>query len=148
MGTTAYQQYPVSLGSGDFTNDWRVVVHDTAGTGEGTVTISVLGSKLAVETIEEVTTTSYTLVLADANKQKEFNNASAISIEIPLNTSVAFDVGTAIGGVQTGAGQVMISGAVGVTIRNSDLKTLRQYSRFTMLKVGTDTWDVFGELTS
>jgi hypothetical protein len=148
MGTAAYQQYPTPLNTGDFDTSWRLLVHNSGGTGEGAAAITTVASKLMLESIREETGVSYTLALTDANKTIEFNNAAAIAVQIPLNATVAFPIGTAIGGIQIGAGQVTVSGAGGVTIRNADKKTLRQYSRFSMVKVRTDTWDVFGELTS
>ena len=148
MGTAAYQQYGTPLGAGDFDTDWRLLVHNSGGTGEGAATIAMVASKLMLESIREEIGVSYTLAITDVNATIEFNNASAIAVQIPLNSSVAFPLGTSIGGIQTAAGQVTVSGVVGVTIRNTSLKTLRQYSRFSMVKVRTDTWDVFGELTS
>jgi hypothetical protein len=93
---------------------------------------------------------SYTLVLADAGKVIPINNAAANTVTIPLNSSVAFPVGSVVTLIQTGAGQTTIAGAVGVTIQseNSKLKIKAQYALAGCLKTDTNTWVVFGNLTA
>jgi len=55
------------------------------------------------------TGTSYELVLSDAGKVIEMNNASANTCNIPANASVAFPVDTRIDVYQRGAGQTTIT---------------------------------------
>ena len=95
------------------------------------------------------TGTTYTLVLADVAKVVSLTNASAITLTIPTNASVAFPTGTQILLYQGGAGQVTIGGA-GVTIRSqgTKLKLFGQYAVAGLLKVGTDEWVAFGNLTT
>lgn len=94
------------------------------------------------------TGTSYTLVLADAGKLVELNNAAAITLTIPTNASVAFPVGTQVNILQTGAGQVTVSGA-GVTINGTPgLKLRTQWSSATLVKRATDTWVLLGDLSA
>lgn len=94
------------------------------------------------------TGTSYTLVLADAGKLVELNNAAAITLTIPTNASVAFPVGTQVNILQTGAGQVTVSGA-GVTINGTPgLKLRTQWASATLVKRGTDTWVIMGDLSA
>lgn len=93
------------------------------------------------------TTGAYTLVIADDGKVVEMNNASGTTLTIPLNSSVAFPVGTQIVIIQTGAGQTTIAGAVGVTVNGTPgLKLRAQYSSCVCLKRATDTWIVLGDL--
>jgi hypothetical protein len=89
--------------------------------------------------------TTYTLVLTDAHKLITLNNASAITLTVPTNSSVAFDIGDQVNLVQLGAGQVTISGA-GVTFRSegSKLKTKGQYALVTLIKIDTNEWLVLG----
>jgi hypothetical protein len=91
------------------------------------------------------TGTTYTLVLTDVAKVVSLTNASAITLTIPTNASVAFPTGTQILLYQGGAGQVTVGGA-GVTIRSNGtkLKMNGQYSVCGLLKVGTDEWVFFG----
>lgn len=95
-----------------------------------------------------VQTASYTLVLSDAGKLVEINNASANTLTIPPNSSVAFPIGTVITGVQRGAGITTITAGSGVTITsfNSWLRSGGQYAYYGLRKTGTDTWDAFGNI--
>lgn len=95
-------------------------------------------------------TASYTLVLSDADKLVEMNVATANNLTIPLNSSVAFSVGTQILLVQYGAGQTTIVPTSGVTIRSNGgkLKLNVQYSGATLIKIATDEWYLFGDITA
>lgn len=94
-------------------------------------------------------TASYTLVLSDASKIVEILVASANTITVPLNSSVAFPTGTQIIILQTGAGQTTIAGASGVTLNGTPgLKLRAQWSSATLIKRGTDTWVAIGDLVA
>jgi hypothetical protein len=94
-------------------------------------------------------TASYTLVLTDKGKMVEMYNASANNLTIPLNSSVAFDIGTTITILQTGAGQTTIVATGGVTVNGTPgLKLRAQWSLVTLVKRATDTWVVSGDLTA
>lgn len=95
------------------------------------------------------TGTTYTLALTDVAKVVSLTNGSAITLTVPTN-STAFPIGTQILLYQGGAGQVTISPAGGVTIRSqgSKLKLFGQYAVAGLLKVGTDEWVAFGNLTT
>ncbi len=97
--------------------------------------------------INEQTGASYTLVLSDDGKLIDMNSATAQTLTVPVNASVAFPVGTQILVRQKGAGQVTIAGAAGVTLVAADnaLKTRVQHSTAGLIKVATDTWVVFGD---
>lgn len=89
---------------------------------------------------------SYTLVISDQSKIIEANSSSATSIVIPTNASVSFPVGTNIVVLQSGTGQVGITGQPGVTINGTPgLKTRAQWSLLTLIKRGTDAWVVAGD---
>jgi hypothetical protein len=95
------------------------------------------------------TGTTYTLVLGDAGKIVEINNASAITLTIPTNASVAYPVGTQITLLQTGAGQITVADPSGGTLNATPGKKLRaQWSSATLLKRATDTWVLIGDLTA
>jgi len=95
-------------------------------------------------------TSSYTLVLSDADKLVEMNVATANNLTIPLNSSVAYAIGTQIDVVQYGAGQTSILATGGVTIRstNSWLKINARYGAVTLTKVGADEWYLWGNLNA
>lgn len=97
--------------------------------------------------VQNARTDSYTLVLSDAGKLIEMGKATAQTLTIPTNASVAFPIGTKIDVVQTGAGETTIAGA-GVTINSegSKLKLNAQWAAATLIKRATDTWVVIGSL--
>jgi hypothetical protein len=79
------------------------------------------------------------------------SNASAITATVPLNSSVAYATGAIINIQQIGAGQVTIQGASGVTITSTGAtattpKTRAQYSAASIVKTGTDSWTVIGDI--
>jgi hypothetical protein len=91
--------------------------------------------------VETETATSYTLTLGDSDKYKRFNNTSEITITIPLNSSVAFPIGTVIDIEQMGIGQITVVGSSGVTINSFEgEKSAGQYWVMGLKKVGTDVW--------
>jgi hypothetical protein len=95
---------------------------------------------------------SYTLVLADDGKMIEMNLSSANNVTIPLNSSVAFPIGTQITIVQTGTGQTNVNVTTGVTLNCSPQSTANtaklraQWSSIQLIKRGTDTWLAIGDL--
>lgn len=94
-------------------------------------------------------TASYTLVLADRAKLVEISNASANTLTVPPNSSVAFPIGTQIQILQTGAGQTTLTQGAGVTINGTPgLKLRTQWSSATIIKRATDTWVAIGDLAA
>jgi len=94
------------------------------------------------------TGTTYTLVLSDADKLVEMNNAAANTLTVPPNSSVAFSTGTQIIVLQKGAGTTTIAAGSGVTLLSKDsaLGIGGQYGAATCIKIATDTWYVIGDL--
>jgi hypothetical protein len=95
-------------------------------------------------------TASYTLsALTERDSMIEVNSSSATTVTIPLNSAVAYPVGTSIDILQTGSGQVTIGATGGVTINATPGFKLRtQWSSATLFKRATDTWVIFGDLTA
>lgn len=93
-------------------------------------------------------TSSYTLVLSDAGKLMMMDSSSALTLTIPLNSSVAFPVGTRIDLVQWSTGQVTISATSGVGLRASGgrVKTSKQFAVAALVKMATDEWLLAGDL--
>ena len=104
----------------------------------------------AMVALNAQTGTTYTAVLGDDGDLITCDNASAIALTIPPNSSVAFGIGTQINVMQLGAGQVTITAGAGVTLRSagSKLKTSAQYAVATCCKIATDTWVVIGNLSA
>jgi len=95
----------------------------------------------AVNAPQSVTTRngSGTLVIGEAYAIVEVNSASAVTITIPPNSSVAFVVGTVIEIVQIGAGTVTAAAGAGVTL-NGTAATSGQWKSVFLRKRATDTW--------
>lgn len=96
------------------------------------------------------TGTTYTLALSDLGALVELGNASPITLTVPLESSVAFAVGDRIDILQTGAGQVTIAGAGGVTLNAYDnqFKLNGQFAVATLIKRAANTWLLVGNITS
>lgn len=95
------------------------------------------------------TGTTYTLVLADAGKVVEANNASAQTYTVPPNSSVAFGIGTVIEIYQLGAGAITVAAGAGVTLRApGGLVSGGQYTSMVLRKRATDEWAVEGTTSS
>jgi hypothetical protein len=132
----------------DTTDIFAIAEDDGAG---GYVSKGITGEEIkkGITQIEFNTqSASYTLVLSDQNKMIEINNASANEVTIPLNSAVAFPIGTQILVTQAGAGQTSIGKSVGVTLYAEDnkLKLVGQYAMCTLIKKSTDLWYVGGNL--
>jgi hypothetical protein len=94
------------------------------------------------------TGTTYTTVLTDDDKLVTLSNALAIALTIPTNASVAYPIGTTIAFQQIGAGLVTMSGS-GVTLNSRNgLVSGGQYAGWSITKTATNTWAVFGDLTT
>lgn len=99
--------------------------------------------------INAQTGTSYTLTLSDAGKLVILDNASAVTLTVPPNSSVAFPTGTVINLAQLGAGQVTAAEGSGVTVNQPATYTKKlteQYAQATLIKTATDTWLLGGNL--
>ena len=97
------------------------------------------------------TGTTYILVLTDQeNTTVWMNNASANTLTIPTNASVAFAVGTKINVSMEGAGVTTISGDTGVTVNGTSGGSVvinNQYQGATLTKRASDTWIIQGDIT-
>lgn len=92
---------------------------------------------------------SYTLVRADRSKLIEINNASAVTLTVPADNSVNFPVGTEVRVLQTGAGQITLTPASGVTINATPgLKLRAQWSSANLVKRAANTWVALGDLSA
>lgn len=143
------------------TNRWNLYIVGTARnylngtTSIGSTADNGSGAKLQVtggityQNIFNRQTASYTLALTDQNDIIEMNVATANNLTVPLNSSVAFPIGTEIAIMQYGAGQTTIVATGGVTLRakSGALKISGQYAGCTLVKVGTNEWYVVGDLT-
>ena len=122
--------------------------------GAGTAPNYLGGDLTVVGVFRETVTTnrqtaSYSLVLLDRGKLVEMNVATANNLTVPLDSAVAFPVGTKIDIAQYGAGQTTVVATGGVTVRSAGgaLKLAAQYSGATLVKIATNEWYLFGDIT-
>ena len=99
-------------------------------------------------TLNAQTGTTYTLVLTDNGRLVTLSNAAAITLTVPTNASVAYATGAVINIQQIGAGQVTVAGAAGVTVTGTGTKLRTQYSAAALVKTGTDSWTLIGDLSA
>lgn len=119
-----------------------------------TLTNKTLTSPLINLGINANTATTYTFVLADNGKLVTSNNASAQTLSIPTNASVAYPVGTQINVAWiTGAGQPTINAvtsgtttvlSTGATSTAPKLRVVNSVA--SCVKIATDTWLVTGDV--
>lgn len=113
----------------------------------GTCTGCGGGSGNAYSGVNTQTGTSYTLLLSDAGGYVRMNNAASNTVTIPPSSSVAFTAGTVIVFNQVGAGQTTLAPGAGVTLNTpTSLSTRAQFSTISITYVGSDVWDVAGDL--
>ncbi|MDH2180126.1 hypothetical protein [Stenotrophomonas sp. GD03654] len=89
---------------------------------------------------------SATLSLTDG-AWLEMDVATANSLTIPPNSSVAFPVGTVRNVHQRGVGQTTIVAGAGVIVRTDEtLKLRKQWATAVLVKRGADEWVLAGSL--
>jgi hypothetical protein len=119
------------------------------GTNAGATSVVNINGRLNNPLVTNAQVASYTTVLADAGALVEMNNGSANNLTVPLNATVAYPTGTQINILQTGAGQTTVVATGGVTINATPgLKLRAQWSSATLIKRGTDTWVLVGDLSA
>ena len=121
-----------------------------ASSNQDAVTLTQLNTNL-LTTKNDQTGTSYTLVAGDARKTVRLNNASTVTVTVPVSVFAAGDVITLF---RKGAGAVEISPASGSCTINSvgtKRKLASQYSAATLICVtggATPEFDLIGDLTA
>ncbi len=115
-----------------------VVFTDGTQTKVGVPSLSTFVEKTASYTID-------TLSLRDGIV--EMNSSSATTFTIPTDAALAWPVGASMDIIGTGTGEGTIVGDTGVTLNRTPGNKLRtQWSSATILKRGTDSWILYGDL--
>jgi len=93
-------------------------------------------------------TGSYTLSAAsERDSLIEVNSTDPVTITIPLNSAVAYPVGTTLDILGTNTGLITIAGDSGVTVNSTPgLKLRTQWSSCTLFKRAENSWVVYGDL--
>ena len=108
--------------------------------------LGALSSNTEIATVVDNANTSITLALTDAGDYIRCTAATAITVTIPLQSSVVWLADTEIYIEQNGAGQVTVVGASGVTLRTSQTaKTAKQYAVIGLKRTASNVWTIVGE---
>ncbi len=106
-------------------------------------------------TINAQVDTKYTFILTDGSAAGgsplvTFGSAGGTTVTVPTNSSVAFPTGTQIDCLQLGTGKVTFAPANGVTLnsQSGSRSIAAQYVGVSLLKVGKDSWVLFGNLVA
>lgn len=110
------------------------------------LTAANLNNSINGPTVNAQTGTSYTLVLSDAGKLVTADNASAVTVTVPPESSVAWVDGTAVAVAQLGAGQVTIAAGAGVTVNGVGTALTAQYAGAQLYYLGSDSWLLIGSI--
>jgi hypothetical protein len=110
--------------------------------------MNILANSLV--SINGQTGTAYNVGTADVGKLVTLNNASAQTITIPANASVAFAIGDQINflNLSTGTATFVAGGTAVIRSANGKLKLTTQYAVCTVLKWDTDAWIMVGNVSA
>jgi hypothetical protein len=122
-----------------------ISAQDKITVGDGTNTVEFAPSTRLINQ----QTASYTLGLTDKDKIVEMNVGSANNLTVPLNSTVAYPIGTVIDIVQVGSGQTTVVATGGVTINStSGLKIRTQWGSASLIKRAENTWVLIGDVAA
>lgn len=116
--------------------------------GSGTLSWATAsgGGGTSYSTVRTQSGTTYTLALTDAGDYIQTTSTTAVTITVPLQSSVAWVADTEIYFEQNNTGQITIAGASGVTVNSSEtLKSFARYSVLALKRVASDVWTLTGE---
>lgn len=141
------------LGTSDPILDTSMIVNKTVAL-QGSSLISGSSEVAAMNNLytrldfENVNAGSFTWALADAGKKKRFTLTCTASL--PGTGSVAWVTGTVLYGRQvvSGTALVLITGSNGTVINNTKFRTTQQHSEFVLHYVGSNQWDLSGDLST
>jgi hypothetical protein len=119
------------------------VVGDISATGK------IYGDDYKTKVSADVTN-SMILSLSNSNQIIGVDRSTPITITIPEDNTVDFDIGTNIVIYQKGSGQVSLSayGAVQILSNSGKVKTTGQYSSVALFKLASNSWLLGGDLTT
>jgi hypothetical protein len=105
------------------------------------------------QSITEITSTTYTINSGNVGSFLLLNNSNNIVVTVPQDASpegpLDLMTGHKIDFIQMGNGQVTFSGASGVSVvGNPGTRTNGQYSQVSLLRVGSNSWVLYGNTAS
>jgi len=103
------------------------------------LTSANLNAMIGAPTQNAITSTTYTAVLLDAGKTVTLSNASAVTLTIPAQATVAWVANTQLNFLNLGAGTVTIAPAATVTINGTPL-TLATSKGGSLVRTASNVW--------
>ena len=103
------------------------------------LTAADLNAMIGAPTQNAITSSTYTAALLDAGKTVTLNNASAVTLTIPAQATVAWVANTQLNFLNIGAGTVTITPAATVTINGTPL-TLATSKGGSLVRTESNTW--------
>lgn len=135
----------------------QIVVDETDTLAELTSNLRGIDNELStlaisIATVRKVTYrsengTSHTFVIGDAYTTILCGTNTGLALALPSNATVPYEVGTVIGFIPMGTGQITFSAGSGAVVvsSGSELKSARRYGPMFAQKTGTDDWLISGE---
>ena len=99
--------------------------------------------------IRTLTATAHTLELADLGSIVETTGSSAVTVTIPPEAVVPFEIGALINVTQVGAGVATVAAAAGVSLNGVTAGSVAlsgQWAGAALVKRGADAWAIQGAL--
>jgi hypothetical protein len=129
---------------------WQVWIADEARHVRFTGGAWVEVPRPGVVRIRTLTATSHTLEALDLGSILETTGSSAVTVIIPAQAAVPFEIGALINITQVGAGIATIAAAAGVALNGvagGSVALDGQWSGAALVKRGADAWVIQGALT-
>jgi len=129
--------------------DWQVWISDEARPVRFTGGAWVELPRPGVVPIRTLTQTSHTLELTDTGTILETTSASAVTLTIPPEAAVPFEIGTLINVTQVGAGIATIAVTTDVTLNGvtgGAVALEERWAGAALTKRGADAWVIQGAL--
>lgn len=95
--------------------------------------------------VENVRTANYTLQLSDVAAVVAVDSGSALTVTVPVNSSVEFPIGSVVNVYRAGSGAVDLVGASGVTVRNVGAIS-DQFGEVSLRKRDVNEWVLVGQV--
>ena len=128
---------------------WEVWVADEARAVRFTDGVWVEVPRPGIVPIRTLTGTAHTLELIDIGSILETSGASPVTVTIPAEASVPFEIGTLINITQKGSGVATIAAGAGVTLNGvlaGSVALDGPWSGAALTKRGADEWVIQGAL--
>ena len=117
--------------------------------GNGTEVVNTSGNvSISATQMPQVSAGNVTLALTDAGKHYYDTSTAPLTVTIPVNSSVAFNIGTVISFINASTGNLTVDkGSATLYLAGnatSASRTITTYGMATLIKTATDTWFING----